>query len=239
VAKNEFYQSIILLPAGISFEVLESMSTDEIVGIMNAIVEAAGFTLAELFASMVNNMMALVTLVAPILFIMRVKSEEKAARSELIMATPTSRLKYFAGFTGIAFVSVVLLQFVLALGLYSMAQSTIPDVLSFGFLFEAAMVYIPALWAITAITVFLVGAMPKLTGIVWGYYGYSFLVVFIGRMEIFPSWLAYTTPLGFVPQLPMDETNYLTLTLLTVFALVVTAVGFFFYRQRDLNTVTH
>jgi len=239
VAQNDFYRDLLLVPAGIDFEVMDGMSSEELVSAMNAVVSAAGFTLTELFASMVNNMMALFTLVAPLLFILRAKAEEKSMRTELILATPVCRMKYLGAFACLAFIAAVLLQFLLALGLFSTAQALLPnpDDLSFGFLFEASMVYVPALWVMTALTVLLVGLLPKAIGAIWGYYGYSFIVVFIGRMDIFPSWLRYTTPIGFVPQLPMDETNFAVLALLTAAALILTMAGLVFYRKRDINRV--
>ena len=241
VAHNELYQNMILLPAGISLEVAEGMTTEEIVTIMNTVVAAAGFTLSELFAAMVNNMMALLALTAPLILVLRAKAEEKAIRTELILATATCRIKYLAGFIGLAFVMAALLQFVLAVGLFSVAQVVLPEPceLSFTFLFEAAMVYTPAIWVMVGLTALLIGLLPKVTGVIWAYFGYTFLVVFIGRMDVFPAWLQYTTPFGFVPQLPMDEINFPTLALLTLLAVVLTAAGLIFYRNRDINALTN
>jgi len=241
VAQNEFYRNLLLTPAGIDFETAEGMTTEEIVAAMNMVIGHAGYNLTQLFASMVNNIMVLLTLAAPLLFALRAKAEEKAIRTELILAASVSRTKYLAGFAAISFIASLLMQVVLAVGLHSIAQTVIPnpDDLTLGFMFESAIVYVPAMWVMTAIAILLVGVLPKATGLIWGYYGYTFLVVFIGRMGIFPSWIAYTTPMGFVPQLPMDEVNILVLIMLTVVAAALTAAGFFFYNRRDVNAVTH
>jgi ABC-2 type transport system permease protein len=45
------------------------------------------------------------------------------------------------------------------------------------------------------------------------------------------------TPFGYVPQLPIDEINYLTMGVLIVIGAVLTAAGFFFYRRRDINAI--
>jgi len=241
VAHNEFYRTLILVPAGITFEAMDGMSTEEIVSAMNAVVEHAGFTLAELFSAMVNNMMALITMTAPIVLVLRAKTEEKAIRTELILATPTCRIRYLAGFACVSFLTAAFMQFALAIGLFSMAQAILPnpDMLSFRFLIEAAMVYTPAIWVVTGLAVLLIGLLPKAVGFIWGYFGYTFLVVFIGRMDIFPSWLRYTTPFGFVPELPMDEINFMTLFLLTLASAILTAAGLLSYKNRDINAITH
>jgi len=240
VASNDFYRELLLTPAGINFEVAEGMSTEEIVEVMNSVLYFAGYNITQLFASMINNIMVLVALAAPLLFVLRVKGEEKAVRAELILATSTSRFKFMGGFVTISVVVSFLIQLVLGLGLYSVARGVIPNPadLPLRFTLESALVYVPAMWLMTGIVIFLIGAFPKFTGLIWGYYGYTFLVVFIGRLAIFPSWLSYTTPIGLVPQLPMDEINYLNLIILTGIAVALTALGFFFYNRRDINAVT-
>ena len=241
IAQNEVYQTLILAPAGIDFEAMEGMTTEEIVAIMNMAIEYAGFTFVELYASMVNNMMALIAIVAPLLFVLRVKSEEKAMRSEMILATPAGRGGYLLGYACFSFATAVLMQFVLALGLFLTTQAILPDpaAVSFRFLVEASMAYTPAILVMTGLAVFLVGFLPKATGIVWGYYGYTALVVFIGRMGVLPSWLQRTTPIGFVPQPPADEITFLPLALLTALAAVLTFAGLYFYKRRDINAITH
>jgi ABC-2 type transport system permease protein len=241
IAENEMYQQLILGPAGIDIEVLAELPSEQKAAMMREAVSHAGFNLTQLFASMVSNMMSLAALIPLLMFILKVKAEERDIRAELIIATPVSRVKYLAGYAVIAFASAVIIQLVLALGLYSVAAGVLPDPseLSLGFLLEAHLVYVPAQWVIVGAAVLLIGLIPRATGIIWGYFGYSFMIIFFGRLDLFPSWLANLTPIGFVPQLPMDETNFVTLGILTVIAAVITAAGFWFYRRRDMNAVTH
>ena len=241
VAENEMYQQLILGPAGIYIEIIQQMPSEQKAAMMKEIVSHAGYTLTQLFASMVNNMMSMVALVPLLMFILKAKGEEKDIRAELILATPVSRMKYLAGYAVIAFASAIIIQLILALGLYSVAASVLPDPadLSFGFLLEANLVYVPALWVMIGVAVLLIGLLPRATGAIWGYFAYTFMIIFFGRLDLFPSWLSKLTPVGFVPQLPMDETNFVTLGILTVAAVVLTAAGFFFYRRRDINAITH
>jgi ABC-2 type transport system permease protein len=90
--------------------------------------------------------------------------------------------------------------------------------------------------------ILLTGVLPRATGAVWGYFAYSFMIIFFGRMDIFPEFLSYLTPIGFVPQLPLapgETINILALIILTAVAAVLTAAGFFFYSRRDINAVAH
>jgi ABC-2 type transport system permease protein len=151
------------------------------------------------------------------------------------------RYKYLAGYAIIAFASAIVIQIILALGLYSVGISVLenPDELSLRFLMEANLVYLPAQWIMLGIAVLLIGLQPKATGAVWGYFTFSLFMMFFGRMNIFPEWLQKLTPFGYVPQLPMDEINFVTLSLLTGIAAALTALGFIFYRRRDINAITH
>jgi len=239
VASNEMYQTLILAPV-MDISMLEGLPVEEAIALMNQVLNAAGFTVAEMFSGFINGMMALMGLAALIVFILKAKSEEKDIRTELILAASVSRTKYLIGFVAIAAVSAVLLQAAIGLGLYAVASTTLPtpDALSLSFVLRSALVYVPALWIMIGLTVLLLGAWPKATGIVWGYFGYSFFMDLMGGIGIFPEWMAKTTPFGFVPQLPMDEINFMTIGIMTAVAVGLTILGFFFYRRRDINAIT-
>jgi len=240
VASNEMYQTLILGPV-MDISILEGLPVEESIALMNQVLSAAGFTVAEMFSGFINGMMALMGLAALIVFVLKAKAEEKDIRTELVLAGSVSRAKYLAGFVAIAAVSAVLLQAAIGLGLYGVAMTTLPnpDALSLSFVLRSALVYVPALWIMIGIAVLLMGALPKGTGIVWGYFGYSFFMDLIGSMGIFPEWLSNTTPFGFVPQLPMEEINWSVMGLMTVVAVGLTVAGFYFYNRRDINAVTH
>jgi len=127
------------------------------------------------------------------------------------------------------------------LGIYSVGQSMManPEDLTFGFLLQSNLVYVPAGWFMIGLTIFLIGRLPKAAGAIWGYFAFSFLMMFFGRMEIFPAWTENLSPFGWIPLLPIDEITILPLTILTLIAVVLTAIGFYFYRNRDINAITH
>jgi len=241
VASNEMYQTMILSPAGIDISVLYGIPVEDAIALMNEMLSAMGFTVAEMFAGFIGGMMALMGLAALIVIVLKAKSEEKDIRTELVLAASVKRTTYLLGFVVLAFVSAVLLQAAMGLGLYSMALSALvnPGDMSFGFVMQSSLVYVPALWIFIGITTLLVGLWPKGTGIVWGYFGYAFFMDLIGSFGLFPEWMTYTTPFGFIPQLPMDDINFITMGIMTAVAVGLTALGVFFYNRRDINAVTH
>jgi len=241
VASNELYQTLILTPAGIDISILEGLPVEEATVVISQELGAIGLTVAEMFAGFIGGMMALMGLAALIVFALKPKSEEKDIRAELVLAASVSRTKYLLGSVVIAFVSAILLQAAMGLGLYSVATTTLanPADLQLGFVMQSSLVYVPALWVMIGLAVLLLGLWPKGTGIVWGYFAYAFFMDLIGSFGIFPEWMAYTTPFGFIPQLPMDEISFVTMGALTAAAVGLTVLGFFFYNRRDINAVTN
>ena len=98
----------------------------------------------------------------------------------------------------------------------------------------AAYAYLPALWAVTGISVLLAGAFPKLTALVWGVIGYSFVTMFLGTLLNLPEWTKRLTPYGYIPKLPIDEFAVLPPALLVVFAAVLAAAGVWRFKDRDI-----
>ncbi|MCL1886005.1 MAG: ABC transporter permease [Dehalococcoidia bacterium] len=194
------------------------------------------YSTVTMFAAMVNSMMSFICLVPLLMIAMKARSEEKDGHAEHSLTRGISRTKYLAGFTVLSCAASILLQCAMAGGLYVVASSVLPDPseLSLGFLLQASLVYLPALWIMTSIAILLTGLWPKATNAIWGYYGFSFLMIFIERFMDIPVWIMKLVPFSYIPQLPTDAINYVTLAVLTVIATTLAAIGFVFYRKRDL-----
>ena len=240
MASNDLWQQLMIGPVGIEVMRDAGYTAEQILEVIREAVAQEGYTLTELYMSTITNIMGVFTLVPLFIFMLRARAEEKDIRAELILATPVSRLKYLAGYTVIAFSSAIVIQIILAVGLYSVGISVLanPDELSLQFLLTANLIYVPAQWIMLGIVVLLIGVLPKATGAAWGYFTLSLFLIFFGRMNIFPQWLQKLTPFGYVPQLPMDEINYLILIILTLIGAALTTAGFIFYRRRDINAIT-
>jgi len=238
MASNEMWQQLMVGPAGIEVMTGAGMTPDQILAEIRTEVAKQGYTLTELYLSTITNIMGVFTLVPLFLFIIKARAEEKDSRAELLFATPVCRYRYLAGFAVIAFTSAILFQLTQAIGMYSVAISVVPDPseVSLNFLLSANLVYVPAQWIMLGIVILIIGAVPKATGAMWGYFAFSLFFMFFGRMNIFPDWMQKLTPFGFVPQLPIDKINYLTLGLMVLVAAALTTAGFILYRRRSIVT---
>ena len=193
--------------------------------------------IVDSFGTFVTLMMTLVCIVPLLNAALRVRTEEREGRAEHIMARVVPRWKYLAGYVAIAYATSIVIQFATASGLYYSAAALTGDANPFTFsgLLEEYFAYLPALWVMIGVAVFIVGLFPKATGAVWGYFGVVCFTSFVGSL-VLPEWLLKVSPLHFIPQpQPFEQftLDFTPLIVLTVIAAVLTAAGFIFYTKRD------
>jgi ABC-2 type transport system permease protein len=196
-----------------------------------------GLNAAVLFAAFQNATMTMVTLIPLLIILLRMKSEEKEHRAEAVLATALGHKTYMLTFIALAFICSVLFQLANIIGLYASAQAVMPNPaeLPFGQLLEAGLVYLPALWAVMGLAIFIIGLLPKATYAIWGYFAFAFFMVLLGRMEVLPEFVNYLSPFHYIPQLPMEEIKIAPLAVLTAIAAALGTVGLWAYGRRDKN----
>ena len=214
----------------------------QVIGIPAAIVETmSGAEKAQIivdyFGIFVITMMSLICIVPVLNISMKIRAEEREGRTEQIYALPVRRAKYLTGYVIIAFAASILIQFFTAAGLYAATATLENPPFELGGLLQAFMVYLPAIWVMIGVAVLLVGLFPRATGVAWGFFGFVFLVSFLGGMpDLIPEPLQKISPIKHIPQLPLEEVTAAPLIILTVIAVVLTAAGFVFYKRRDSVT---
>ena len=193
--------------------------------------------IVDYFGAFVTTMMTLICIVPLLNTAMRLRKEEREHRAENILSRFVSRTEYLAGYTLLAYIASVLIQLATAAGLYLSAAAATGDAnpFTFGGLVRAYMAYLPALWVMIGVAILLVGMFPRASGAIWGYFGFVCFTSFMGGLVNIPEWLLGISPLKHIPQLPLEEMSVMPLVILTVIAVVLTAVGFIFYRKRDME----
>ena len=211
----------------------------QVIGIPEPVVNAMSEsdkaqTIVEYFGVFVVTMLTLVCFVPVIIASMKPRSEEREGRAEQIFALAVPRKKYLAGHVMLAFAASVLVPLATALGLYSATAMAENNPFALGGLIKAFMAYLPAIWVMIGAVVFLTGLFPRAAGAAWGFYGFIFMVSFLGGMPgLLPEWLQNISPMKHVPKLPLDAMAYTPLILLTAIACALSAAGFAFYGKRD------
>ena len=211
---------------GIPQSVLDSMTDAEKAGVI-----------VRYFGVFITIMMTLVSIIPILSAAMRPRKEEHEGRAEHIIARVVPRWKYLCGYVTLAFAASVLLQFAMGLGLYlSTDAMTEVNPFDFGELMQAYFSFLPAMWVMIGFAVFVIGLLPKISGIVWGAFGYVAFVSFIGSAMDLPEWMYAISPLHHIPRIPLEDFAVAPLIILTAVALVLTCAGFIFYNRRDTLT---
>lgn len=196
---------------------------------------AQGFSLTEQYLTMLMSIMAMFCTIPALMAMLKLIGEEKRNRVEHLLSRVVSRTRLMGSSL---IVSIAVSFFMLtctALGLWSAATVTMENGIAFGTLYSAAMVYLPAMWIMIAVALLLVGFVPKCSSFVWMYLLYSFIVVYLGGLFQFPEWLGNLSPFGQIPKLPVEDMDFLQVSILTLIATVLTIIGFVGYNRRDIQ----
>ncbi|RIW37326.1 ABC transporter permease [Bacillus salacetis] len=196
--------------------------------------EAEGFSLTEQFTAKIMSIIAMISTVPALMVIFKLKGEEKANRTEHLLARAVSRPRLLGSYLVLALIISAVMQFVAAIGLGAAAVSVMEDGIPFAAFLKAGVVYLPAIWVLVALGVLLVGFLPNFTGLAWLYLGYSFFVVYLGGMFQFDEWVGNLSPFAHIPELPIEEMNFLKISILTCIAFAIMAAGAAGYTRRDI-----
>lgn len=199
------------------------------------LIPVEGLSLTEQFIPMLMAVISMVSAIPVLLMILKLRGEEKAHRTEHLLARAVSRQELMGSFLLISVILAFAMQLLAATGMWSAAAAVMDEPISFGLLFEAAMSYLPALWVMIGFAVLLIGQLPQGTGLIWLYLGYSFLVVYLGTLLQFPEWMASLSPFGHIPQIPVEDLDLAALLALTVLAVAISVAGLVGYRRRDMQ----
>lgn len=204
--------------------------------LMQAILPAGeGFTLTEQFIPMLMSVISMVSAIPVLLMLLRLAAEERHNRTEPLLARAVSRSRLMGSYLAISVIVSPLLQLLAATGMWSAAAAVMEEPLPLGMLLNAAMVYLPAMWVMIGPAILLIGILPQGTGLTWLYLGYSFFVVYLGSILQVPEWMATLSPFGHIPQLPVEDVDFVRLSVLTLIAMALTVIGFRGYRTRDIQ----
>lgn len=198
--------------------------------------QAEGKSIAEQFLPTLMIVISLLATVPPVMAMNKLRGEEKKERVEHILSRAVSRTKLFSSYLMLAIVNGFVMLSLSTIGLWSAATAVMEDGFAFGVVYRAGIVYFPAMLVMVSIAAFLIGFLPRLTSLIWIYFVYSFFVLYLGNLMQFPDWVGKLSPFGYVPQVPIEDTTFLPLFLLSVVALGLIFFSFLGFRKRDMTS---
>ena len=186
------------------------------------------------FMTYITLVMSLISSIPVISCILKLRAEEKKNRLEVVYACSVSRKELFLPYIGIALFLSILLQLSLSFSMWLSANATMETSFSLTDVVVAGLVKLPGVWLLAGIAVLLIGVLPRLTSLVWVYWGVSFFVIYIGRLMDIPDTLVKLSAFGMLPNYPIDEFRILPFTAITVVAVAVLVTGVVGYGKREV-----
>ncbi|MEE2032624.1 hypothetical protein [Rhodococcus chondri] len=189
--------------------------------------------LAFAFIVTVLQIVAIVAAVAGVQIALRMYSEETDHRVEPLLATTLRRPTYFAS-------NVVMALSAPALGLVlaGLALGVVADAKDDGIAMTDVVLQsvatIAATWALVALALAVVGAMPRIRRLAWLAVVATFGLTILGPTFKLPEWALSISPLHHTPNVTEPGTHWSSVMWLGAITLVLVVVGFTGFRRRDI-----
>ncbi|HJR86719.1 MAG TPA: ABC transporter permease [Acidimicrobiia bacterium] len=191
--------------------------------------------LTDTFFSFTAGVLALFTGAYSIRTALRLRAEEEAIRAEPLLATPTARWRWMGSHLMFAFLGPALMLLIGGVVMGATYGSAVGDI--GGQLMRVipiTLAQLPAVWVLTGATAAIYGWLPRFTGVTW-----ALLMVFlflgqVGQILRFPDWLLNLSPFTHTAALTPDDLRLLPLLLLIAVVGILSGLGFFAFRRRDL-----
>jgi len=153
---------------------------------------------------------------------------------DYVLGKTVSRGRLYAGYAGLVALVALAMQALTAAGFDLVARSVMDDPVDPWLIVKITFNYLPALWFMGGLGLFIVGWVKHASVVGWGYLVVSFLVVYMGGLADLPRWVSRLTPFGLVGRWPSEAFSWWGWIGLVVGAVVLTAVGAVGFRRRDV-----
>ncbi len=195
--------------------------------------DASGLT--EQFLSLIIVIITLFGIVPALTTVLKLQGEENKNRSELFYSGAVSRRTMMFSYGAAALLVSALMQFMLALGIWSAGASVLEGVATFGKLVQSVLVHLPAMWVMLGLAFLLIGFAPRAVHLVWLYFTFCFVVVYFGDLLEFPDWLKGISAFHHVPEPLVESFRPGPVLLLTLLFALLSMAGYAGYRRRDIT----
>lgn len=198
---------------------------------------AAGATtpdgLISAFLVTIFSLIGIIAAIPGVQTILKVRSEEQNDRVEPVLAAAVSRPRYLSSNILLSFASSTL--YVLLAGLIVAAMASGADIgVSFGDALLQAVVTIPAVWTIVAVSVAVVGARPQVSPAAWLGVVAAFALTILGpTFQLWDEVLAIS-PFWHVPDVTDTSADWSGLGWISLVTALFLVIGLAGFRRRDL-----
>jgi ABC-2 type transport system permease protein len=218
---------------GLVVDQAESLADNE--AIAEVIASSGDGTITEQFLASLMLMVAILTSGFTVASVLRLRTEEAAGRADPVLATPVSRIRWWASHTTIALTASLILVVIggLGLGLGYTVQAGDTDQLAP--MVGAAVAMFAAIALVGAITALLVAVQPHWAPAAWLLVATATVVGFLAETIGLPQWLRDLSPFEHVPALPAASFAVLPIAALTVLSALSLGAAALAVDRRDIG----
>jgi ABC-2 type transport system permease protein len=218
--------------------VAESVSDliDDVPGAADLLERLGGAqVLVDAFIAATMGILALIVSIYTVSSLLRARTEESGVRAEPVLATRVTRTAWLGGYVVVAAVGSAWLLAIAGAGEGLAHGLRIGDLGQAPRLAGAALAQLPAVLVVAALTIVLIGWVPRYVAAAWGA-----LVVFLLLGQLGPAlqldqWALNVSPFTHVPPVPAEPLTVGPVLALLAVAVGLAAVGFVGFRRRDIG----
>jgi ABC-2 type transport system permease protein len=180
------------------------------------------------------HFVAVAVAAAGIALVLRLVGAERSGLGEVVLSTPTSRLRWFGAHVALPVVLTTALMALVGLVVGLVGPTVSPTAPTVAASMGATTAALPAIWVMTGVAAFLVGALPRFAPFAWGVLLVTFMLTEIGPLTKLPAWLVNVSPFSHLSPLPGGQFQLVSAGILTLVALLLIGAGYWAYHHRDV-----
>ena len=172
---------------------------------------------------------------AGVALVLRLVAAERSGLGEVVLATPTSRTRWYAAHVALPVLLTAVLMALLGAVVGIVGPSVAAGAPTFTESVGATLAALPVIWVMIGVSALLVGALPRWAPFAWGILLVSFLLAEIGPLTDLPDRLIDVSPFAHLSPLPAGSFDAGPAMVLTLVGLVLALGGLAAYRRRDVT----
>lgn len=185
------------------------------------------------YTSAVVRASAVAMAAAGVAVLLRLAAEERTGRGEAVLATATSRARWFLVHAASAAALVAALAGLMGLVMGARGHTAFAAAPTVAQTIQTAAETVPANLVVLGAAALLVGIGPRSAPYSWGVLLLAYVLGEFGPTMNLPSWLSGLSPYAHVTTYPLASWDWGEMLALTAVALALTAAGLAAYRRRD------
>jgi ABC-2 type transport system permease protein len=201
---------------------------------LSAAFAVRGAVLTDSYAAAVAMYLGLCAAAFAVGSVLRLRAEESAGRSELLLAAALDRRRLLGSGLAVTAAAATLLLLAGGLGSGLATAAVRGDPAQVGRQLGAALVQLPAVLLVAAVAALLVGLLPRWSALAWAVVVWALVVGLFGPLLDLPRWAVRLSPLGWVPRVPAEPLDVVPLLGLLLGAAVLGAGALAAFRRRDV-----